>query len=194
MRSYIGNRFRAVLEQSPFSIQIIAPSGEIIGVKRAWEELWGVTLDQIKGYNILKDEQFVSKGIMPYIERAFAGEAAEIPPVLYDPEETIPGVTRHNQPKRRTKAVIYPIKDNAGEVREVVLIHEDITAGMLAEEQLKTSEERCQTLFETTRECIMVVDNEDRYVEVNECLCSKLKTARAARRRAFQRIYDSRTI
>jgi PAS domain S-box-containing protein len=178
MSSYIENRFRAILEQSPFSIQIISPEGVITEVNRAWEELWGVTLEQIAGYNILRDEQLVRRGIMPYIERAFAGEAAEIPPVLYDPNETIPGITSHDEPQRWTKAIVYPIKDDAGRVREVVLIHEDITAQILGEEKLKSSEERYRMLFETTLDSIIIVDEEGRYVDVNESLCRKLKASR----------------
>ncbi|HEX8368776.1 MAG TPA: PAS domain S-box protein [Pyrinomonadaceae bacterium] len=175
---YIENRFRAVLEQSPFSIQIMSPDGYTIRVNKAWEQLWGVTLEQIKGYNMLEDEQLVTKGIMPYIRRGFDGEATEIPPILYDPEETIPDMSRHAEPKRWTKAVIYPIKDSDGKVVEVVLVHEDITAQVLAEENLKISEERYRMLFETTLDCIMVVNEQGKYIDVNESLCRKLKASR----------------
>jgi PAS domain S-box-containing protein len=176
--SYIENRFRAILEQSPFSIQILSPDGFTIQVNKAWEQLWGATLEQIKGYNMLEDEQLVKKGIMPYIRRGFAGEATEIPPILYDPDETIPDVSRYEQPQRWTKAVIYPIKDAAGKVREVVLVHEDITAQKLAEEKVKVSEERYRLLFETTLDSIMIVDEQGKYIDVNESLCRKLKATR----------------
>jgi PAS domain S-box-containing protein len=172
------DRFRAILEQSPFSIQIMSADGRIIRVNRAWEQLWGVTLDQLDGYNILEDEQLVERGIMPYIRRGFAGEALEIPPVLYDPEATIPNITRHAEPQRWTKAVIYPIKDASGRVREVVLMHEDITARMQAEEKMRASEARYRAVFETTLDGIMVVDEQGRYIEVNESLCRILKTPR----------------
>jgi|GEM_PF-2015271 len=132
--------FRAILEQSPLSIQIMSPEGRILRVNRAWEELWGVTLEQLEGYNILEDRQLVENGIMPYIRRAFTGEAVEMPPVLYDPDATIPHITRHAERRRWTKAVAYPIKDEAGRVREVVLMHEDITARVVAEQGLRESE------------------------------------------------------
>ncbi len=128
-------RFRAVLEQSPYSIQIMSPDGRTLRVNRAWEELWGVKLEQIAGYNMLEDQQLVERGIMPLIRRAFEGEAVELPLILYDPEETVPGATRHRDARRWTKAVAYPIKDAAGRVLEVVLMHEDVTARVLAEEE-----------------------------------------------------------
>jgi PAS domain S-box-containing protein len=175
---YIENRFRAILEQSPFSIQVLSPDGLTVQVNRAWEKLWGITLEQMSGYNMLEDEQLVEKGIMPYIRRGFAGEATEIPPILYDPEGTIPGIDRNKQPERWTKAVIYPIKDESGKVVEVVLMHEDITAQMRAEERLRVSEERYRMLFETTLDSIMVVDEQGKYIDVNESLCRKLKVPR----------------
>src|SRR5919205_1258609 len=86
-------RFRLMIEQSPLGTQIFSPDGRTLRVNRAWEELWGVTLDKIPGYNVLRDPQLVEKGVMPYIEEGFAGRAAAIPPVKYEPEETIPDVS-----------------------------------------------------------------------------------------------------
>ncbi|MEP6924927.1 MAG: PAS domain S-box protein, partial [Pyrinomonadaceae bacterium] len=176
--SLTEDRFEAILEQSPFSIQIMSADGRIIRVNRAWEELWGVTLNQLDGYNILTDQQLVSKGIMPLIKQAFDGQPAELPPVLYDPNSTIPGITRNSASQRWTKAIIYPIKNAAGEVCEVVLMHEDITARVQAEEQLRASELRYKTIFETTLDGIMVVDEDGKYLDVNEGLCRILKTPR----------------
>ena len=126
-------RFRTLVEQSPVSTQVFAPDGTTLLVNRAWEQLWGVTLEQLGGYNILRDPQLVERGIMPYIERAFAGEPAAIPPVRYEPERTIAG--RSPVPYRWVRAVIYPVKDEGGRVREVVLQHEDITELRAAEEE-----------------------------------------------------------
>lgn len=178
MKIPLENRFLAILEQSPLSIQILSSEGFTVQVNKAWEELWGVTLDQIKDYNIFEDEQLVKNGVMPYIKMAFAGQATEIPPVLYDPNETIPDITRHAEPKRWTKGIIYPIKDSAGRVQEVVLMHEDITAQVMAEEKIKSSESRYRLLFETTLDGIMVVDEEGNFVDVNDSLCRILKTPR----------------
>ncbi len=167
IQSFHEGRFRAILEQAPYSIQIMSPDGRIVRVNRAWEELWGVTLDQLDGYNILEDAQLVENGVMPYIRLAFAGTAAEIPPVLYDPDATIPGITRHAEPQRWTKAVIYPIKDAAGRVQEVVLMHEDITARVQAEEKVRASEERYRSLLENATDIIYSHDLQGNYLSIN---------------------------
>jgi PAS domain S-box-containing protein len=137
-------RSRALIEQSPFSIQILSPDGYTLRVNRAWEELWGVTLEQITDYNMLADEQLFAKGVMPYIRRGFAGEATIIPAILYDPQETIPDLSSHREPQRWVRAFIYPVKDEADRVCEVVLMHEDITDRRRMEEErdrLLTSEQ-----------------------------------------------------
>jgi PAS domain S-box-containing protein len=126
-------RFRTLVEQSPVSTQVFAPDGTTTLVNRAWEELWGTTLEQIGGYNILADPQLAENGVLPSIRRAFAGEPVAIPAVRYEPNRTIPGGSR--VAFRWVQAVIYPVKDEQGRVHEVVLQHEDITARRAAEDE-----------------------------------------------------------
>ena len=146
--------FRAAFEQSPMSTQILSPDGLTLWVNRAWEELWGVTLERLGGYNILEDEQLVQRGVMPFIKLAFAGERTEIPAILYDPEETIPNRTVHTEPRRWVRGFTFPVKDEAGQLSHVVLMHEDITARVLAEESAK----RWANIFEHVQWGIAVGD------------------------------------
>jgi two-component system, NarL family, sensor histidine kinase UhpB len=161
-------RFRQMIEQSPLSIQIFSPDGLTLRVNRAWERLWGVTLEQIPHYNVLQDPQLVEKGIMPYIERGFAGQAAAIPPVNYKPEETIPNVSE--VPHRWVRAFIYPVKDAGGNVQEVVLVHEDITDRMEAEEERRRAEEKYRQIFENSVEGIFQTTIDGRFVIANPAM------------------------
>jgi PAS domain S-box-containing protein len=161
-------RFRLMIEQSPLSIQIFSPDGRTLRVNRAWERLWGVTLDQIPEYNVLQDPQLVEKGMMPYIKRGFDGQAVAIPPVKYEPEETIPDVS--DVPYRWVRAFIYPVKDAVGNVQEVVLVHEDITERMDAEEERRRAEEKYRGIFENAVEGIFQSTVEGRFVTANPAL------------------------
>ena len=54
-------RFRAIFEQSPLSTQIFATDGRTVAVNRAWEELWGGSLEDLADYNVLEAPQPAAK-------------------------------------------------------------------------------------------------------------------------------------
>ncbi len=129
-------RFRALFAQTPLSIQILSPEGRTVEINRAWEELWAVTglPYDLKDWNILHDRQIEAMGILPHIQKGFAGEATETPVVLYDPAEAgYPGRPRW------LKAYIYPIKDHAGRILQVVVTHVDVTELVETEKALARS-------------------------------------------------------
>ena len=161
-------RFRLMVEQSPLSTQIFAPDGSTLQVNRAWEELWGVTLDQISGYNVREDPQLVDKGVMPHIERAFAGQATAVPPVRYEPEASIPSVS--DVAHRWVQAFIYPVKDAEGEIQEVVLVHEDITERREAEQERRKAEEKYRSIFENAVEGIFQSTVEGQFLTANPAM------------------------
>jgi PAS domain S-box-containing protein len=146
--------FRSAFEQSPMSTQILSPDGRTVWVNRAWERLWGITLEQLGDYNILEDPQLEEKGIAPLLRRAFAGESVELPAILYDPEETLPHITSNPEPGRWVRAFAFPVIDEAGRLREVVLMHEDITARRRAEEDAR----RWAEVFEHVRWGVVLGD------------------------------------
>jgi two-component system, NarL family, sensor histidine kinase UhpB len=157
-------RFRLMIEQSPLSIQIFSPDGRTLRVNRAWEELWGVTLDRIPYYNVLQDHQLIEKGLMPYIEMGFAGEATVIPPVQYEPDDA------SEVAYRWVRAFIYPVKAADGSVQEVVLIHEDITERLQAEEDRWRAEENYRSIFENAVEGIFQTTADGRFLTANPAL------------------------
>jgi diguanylate cyclase (GGDEF)-like protein/PAS domain S-box-containing protein len=139
-------RFRSLVEQAPFSIQVLSPDGYTRMVNSAWEKLWGVKLEGVTNYNMLGDSQLVDKGVMPYIKKGFAGETAEIPPVRYNPADN--PMVSGPQRDRWVRAYIYPIKSKTGAIDDVILMHEDVTEHKLAEDALRESETRFRTVIE----------------------------------------------
>ena len=156
------SRFRALVEQSPFSTQIFSPDGQTVQTNPAWERLWGVELSDIPGYNILADEQLVEKGIMPYLRRGFEGEATPVPPIAYEPP-----TGRFEHEPRWVSAYVYPVKDEAGRVREVVLIHEDISEQRRAEEALSENRRLLQVVTDSAPVFIAYCDARGRFQFVN---------------------------
>jgi diguanylate cyclase (GGDEF)-like protein len=128
-------RFRSLVEQSPFSIQLLTPDGHTRQANPAWEKLWGIKAEALASYNLLQDRQLVEKGVMPYLEKGFAGEAAEIPPIIYNPADN--PVVRGPFRDRWVQSYIYPIKNLAGTITDVVLVHEDVTGKKRVEDALR---------------------------------------------------------
>lgn len=161
-------RFRVHFEQAPFSIQLLSPDGRTLAVNKAWKELWGVSDEFVQSYilreyNMLNDPQLAAKGTLAYLQKGFAGEPTEIPPILYDPKEI--GVEGN---PRWVSAFIYPVKDSTGRITEVVLTHEDVTRAKTAEDELRRSRDQLKVMFESVADGILVQDTSYRCVYANE--------------------------
>jgi signal transduction histidine kinase/CheY-like chemotaxis protein len=143
-------RFRNMIEQSPFAIEILTPDGQIRQVNPAWLQLWNFpqeALPQVlKKYNRLSDKQCIDLGIMPLIEKAFAGEPVNLPPIKYDAANTLKGLGFTNAKMRNPwiQGRFYPVKSADGEILNIVSIYEDITERKQAEEEKKKLEAHLQ--------------------------------------------------
>ena len=164
-------RFRELMDQAPFSVQVFSADGRIVRVNRAWEKLWGVTQDAIPEYNVLHDPQLEQLGIMPLLRRAFGGETVQIPAIRYDPNATLADRSQNDEPARWVAAVAYPLKDPEGHVREVVFVHEDRTARVRAEQATQESEEQFRTGFEMAPVGNAQADPTGRLIRVNRKFC-----------------------
>ncbi|MBW4699281.1 MAG: PAS domain S-box protein [Aphanocapsa lilacina HA4352-LM1] len=121
--------------QSPLSMVLYALDGRVLSVNDAFKRMWG--FDRIDGdYSVLRDPQLIQLGVMPYVERAFTGESTLMPPICYNAAALHPAGQEH-----WAQAFLYPIKDADGTVREVALIHQDVSdlkrAELLARGQIE---------------------------------------------------------
>jgi diguanylate cyclase (GGDEF)-like protein/PAS domain S-box-containing protein len=128
-------RFRTLVEQSPLSIHVLSPEGDTVQVNRAWERLWGVAGAALRDYRLLEDPQLKRKGVMTAIEGAFAGTPAELPPIVYDPSESTPASGPFRE--RWVRSFIYPVKDEADAIRNVIIMHEDVTDKKRTEDAIR---------------------------------------------------------
>jgi diguanylate cyclase (GGDEF)-like protein/PAS domain S-box-containing protein len=117
-------QFRSLVEQSPFSIQVLSPSGRTRQVNAAWEKLWGVSAGRLRDFNVLEDQQVAQKGLVPYLKKGFAGATAEVPPTAF---ELASDPTSEATRERWIRTFIYPITAPTHAIEHVILMHEDVT-------------------------------------------------------------------
>lgn len=155
-------QFRTMVEQAPYAIQIMTPDGRIQAFNEAYARLWGKSREELRAmhehYNVLEDDQAKSLGIMPLIQRAFAGESVSLPPFEYDPRKT--RTARLDGLRRWVQSTIYPIRGATGEIRAVVMTLWDITSAKEAEEKARTQFNELQRWHDVT------LDRESRVAEL----------------------------
>ena len=178
-------KFRKFVEQSPISIQISNPDGSLNEVNPSFLKLWGFSEEDLpelfEKYNVLQDEQARKLGIMPLLERAYKGEEVTLPPIKYDANETLDTLNfpSHSALTRWIQVRIYPIKDQNGELANIVHIEEDITEHKQTEESMI---ELRSELLHSTRAGTMVELTAALAHELNHPLGSILNNANAAKR------------
>lgn len=166
-------RFRGLMQQSPLCTIIFNPDGEIVDLNQAVTDLWRLDIEQINSpsgrYNIFEDEELESRGVMPYIKRGFAGVPTEVPAFEYEVE---PADNRGDHPglKRWVRSFLYPIRDESGQLHEIVLVHEDVTTQMEAENKLNAIIAQRNALMENLQSGILFEDNDRRIKYTNEVL------------------------
>jgi PAS domain S-box-containing protein len=138
------SRLRKWLEQSVVSTQVMGPDGFTRQVNRAWEKLWGGTLADITDLNLLTDPQTEARGITAYLRRALSGEVVFVPETPF-----IPHVGLYQGQARWCSGVVYPIKDDEnGAVEEIVILHQDVTDRIHAEQRLQAEERMLRKLLD----------------------------------------------
>lgn len=168
-------RWKLLFEQSPLSIQIFAPDGQTIKFNQAWSDLFKLSDEHGYAFNPLLDPDLNASGAVHLIRQAFAGTPIKVPavpfPINVDPPE-----------HRWIGGVLYPVKNEEGQVLEVVVIHHDITEMKLAEQAMfeinQTLEqkvtERTQELVQTQGELAKALEQERELAELKNRFVSMM--------------------
>ncbi len=160
-------RFINSIEQFPFSIQIFDLNGALTNVNGAWRSLWGIDDAAVGTYNILKDSSLKQKGLMKYVEMAFNGTASLLPATLFD----LSGSTGSN---RWIQSHIFPVYNDNNEIDEVVLISEDSTEKIRAENERMKLSHHIRLLLESTDQGIFGLNLNGTCTFINESAVSLL--------------------
>jgi PAS domain S-box-containing protein len=154
-------RFGTIFEQSPLSIQICSTEGKTLLVNPAWKKIWGISDEIIenyilKDYNMLEDPILEAQGVAQYIREGFAGNVTRVPIITYDTHEAGLG-----QSSKMVEGYIFPLRDKAGNVNEIVLIHIDVTEKEQLLAQLSLEKNQFETVLKNMPAGIIVIGKEN---------------------------------
>lgn len=128
-------RWKLLFEQSPLSVQIFDPDGQTKLFNDSWRRLFRLSDEQGLAFNVLQAPDLIESGAVNLIRKAFEGGVVQVPPVPFPVNTDPPEV-------RWIGGLVYPLKNEAGEILEVVVIHHDIT-------EMKRAEQAMQEINET---------------------------------------------
>ncbi len=129
-------RFRALFEDSPLGIQVLAPDGETVRTNGAARRLWGGTIEG----SPLDDPLLRRAGVCDLLSKALAGEPTEIPPFRY----RLPA-GGDDDGVRWVRGYAYPIRDPDSQGHQLIVVWENVT------EKVKQEERLSETLTELER-------------------------------------------
>jgi signal transduction histidine kinase len=171
LRELIQNSldFHAIYEQLPFTLVVYDLLGRVLMANLAFTQHWEITPDQFPAdYSLLNDPELEAAGVLPSVQRAFAGEIVKLPPLRYD----IGRVVHKQSATKWFQAVLYPVRDENGEQQQVVVLHTEVTEHIEAEAareaQMVHEERRVREILESTTDGVILLDAQWRMTYLNK--------------------------
>ncbi|MEI7982865.1 MAG: response regulator [Bacteroidota bacterium] len=138
-RKHAEAMFEDIVDKNPLSIQIVDKDGYTITGNPAYIKLFGAFPPP--GFSIFADLQGKSPELEKLILHAKRGEVVHLPDLQYNTKDVSPDLPDNPV---WIRALIFPLNDSAGIPERYVLMHENITEGKLAEQELIIAKERAE--------------------------------------------------
>jgi len=167
--------FRDLILHSPISTWIADSNGTTIFENAACRQLFGIDSDdQVVGkYNLFKDEELERLGVLPDIRRTFE-EAVPFEALVDYDFAKVKHVSVPHAAHRYLRALFFPITDQSGKVRYVVVQHEDYTEKRGIEKKLREERDRARSYLDVAGVMIVVISRDDKVALINRRGCEIL--------------------
>ena len=155
-------QLRTIFERSPLGILHFGKDGLVLDCNDRHAELMGSTREKIIGMNLL--EEITNEELCAAIHGALAGEQTE-----FEAEYT----SISGGKTIMVRSLFSPTEPGTSP-SEVINTTEDITERKQAEEAIRESRERLNTILKTTAQGFFLNDQDDNIMEANEAMCEIL--------------------
>ena len=157
-------RFRNLIDQAPFDIQIYDVEGYLQIVNKNFQIFWGTDPKNAVGrFNLLEDPLFNRIGMGPYIKKAFKGRFTQIPDFKLEPRRF-----NYDADSRWLRSIIFPIINDHNKIQNIAVIHQDITAYKKSLQKIEESERKYNDLFYNSRDAIVLHKLSGEIIEANQ--------------------------
>lgn len=129
----------SIIEHNPYSIQILNAEGYHIRENKAYVDLFKAIPD--KSWSILKDPIIKESGFYELLVQVMNGNVIATPPIWYNAHNVDP---QYEDNPIFIGSVIFPVFLSDGNLENIVLMHENITSRVKAEEELIVQKERAE--------------------------------------------------
>jgi PAS domain S-box-containing protein len=151
-----------LFENSPEAVALLDPSGVVLRINKEFQRLFGYTQEEIVNRKI---DDILARGVTPQEARMInqetrRGEKVFIESIRYKKDGTPVEVEIQSSPIKKD-----------GQVVAKYTVYRDITEIKQAAQAIKSSEERFRAIFEGSRDGIFIIDEEGRFIEVNQAAC-----------------------
>jgi PAS domain S-box-containing protein len=168
------SRYRQCFENAPVSLIINSAEGEPIEMNAAAEQFLGWTIAQSKAadFNLLADPVLIENGTATSFQRAIAGETVIEPPMSFDPSSTI-----GRGQWKWAQGHYYPLRDETGQVQEIVELALDLTPMYEVQQRLAAERDRAiQSHIAELEAQNRLLESRDRILEANVAATQALLT------------------
>jgi two-component system cell cycle sensor histidine kinase/response regulator CckA len=142
-------RFKQVIEQMPYPVEIFSPDGTAVMVNTAFLELMKIPSSElvIGKYNLFTDPIAAEIGIIDEVRKAFAGATVYFSELAFSMDKINKDYFAGKNVTVFLDTTVFPVYLMPGELFHVVVIYKDITERRQAQRALQENEKKMRTQY-----------------------------------------------